>query len=122
MSGPWRGYWLGFIAGLAFGGVVLMGAKLAHGEPPANVDPNSATAQWYRSLIRPDTGTSCCSIADCRPTEARVGVDGWEAVMDDKWVRIPQGKVLQHTVNIEGRAVLCHSGPTIYCFEPPAGV
>jgi len=27
--------------------------------------------QFYSNLIRPDTKTSCCNLADCRPTEIR---------------------------------------------------
>jgi len=34
--------------------------------------------QFYSNLTRPDTKTSCCNLADCRPTEIRSAGDHYE--------------------------------------------
>ncbi len=47
----------------------LLAASPANAAPPENADP--ALAPWFQSLRQPETGMSCCDIADCRPTEYR---------------------------------------------------
>ena len=42
--------------------------------PPENPDP--ALEPWLKSLSTPD-GTTCCSMADCRQTTARLTADGY---------------------------------------------
>jgi hypothetical protein len=77
----------------------------AYGRPPENADPT--LAPWFQSLAVPGTGITCCSIADCRPTEYRTVGDNYEALIEDKWVAIPPRKVLQPNDNPVGRAVVC---------------
>ncbi len=77
----------------------------AYGRPPENADPT--LAPWFQSLAVPGTGVSCCSIADCRPTDYRTVGDHYEALIEDKWVVIPPRKVLDRTDNPIGRAVVC---------------
>jgi hypothetical protein len=76
--------------------LVLLAAG-ARAAPPENADP--ALAPWFQSLAVPGTGISCCSIADCRPTDYRTVGDHYEALIENK--------VLQRTDNPVGRAVVC---------------
>src|SRR6185437_7141339 len=71
---------------------LVIGISRALAAPPQGYDPNSPTAQWYRSLRLPGATMGCCSMADCRPVEARTNGDHWEAWYDDKWIAIPDDK------------------------------
>ncbi|MBV8652152.1 MAG: hypothetical protein JO255_11840 [Alphaproteobacteria bacterium] len=82
-----------------------MPATSSRAAPPENADP--ALAPWFQSLQQPGSGRSCCSIADCRPTEYRTVGDHYEVLIENKWVFVPPDKVLQRTDNPLGRAVVC---------------
>src|SRR5262245_21829826 len=62
--------------------VLVLLAALASGlrsraEPPAGVNPDCPLAQWFAALRQPPKyEASCCSIADCRRTTARLKLDG----------------------------------------------
>jgi hypothetical protein len=113
--------------------------------PPEGADPNSSMGQWYRSLMQPNSNASCCGLGDCRPVEARLTPVGWEIklslivgqlrkesgeldpVMADKWISVPNDKVLKRE-NLDGRPIACVGGgddpgipPSIHCFIPPSG-
>lgn len=92
--------------------------RLATAEPPADADP--ALRPWFESLKQPGSGVSCCSIADCRPVTYRLAPNGYEALLDSGWVRVPDDRVLHNKYNPVGRAVLCRSPASgrIYCFVP----
>lgn len=93
--------------------VSLAGAALA--APPKNAD--RTLAPWFQSLRQPGTGISCCSLADCRQVDYRIGNKGYEAFADNRWVSVPADKVLQRTDNPTGRGVLCRTpGGDILCF------
>ena len=99
-------------------GVLMMMAALARGTPPEHTDP--ALAPWFRSLQQPNTGVSCCSIADCRAVEYRINGDHYEAFVDEKWRAVPPEKILQHIDNPVGRAVVCYTPALgILCFVRP---
>ncbi|MBV8913052.1 MAG: hypothetical protein JOZ05_08455, partial [Acetobacteraceae bacterium] len=89
-----------------------LGASAA---PPPDADPGFAP--WFRGLRVPGTGTSCCSIADCRPAESRIVGDHYEVFIDGKWLRVPPELILERADNPTGRAVVCWT-PTagILCF------
>ena len=97
---------------------LVSGTALAWARPPDGADP--ALHGWFESLKQPGTGFSCCSMADCRPTDYRLGADGYEALLDDKWVRVPAERVLVGHTNPVGRAVVCRSpaNGSILCFVP----
>jgi hypothetical protein len=98
--------------------VLAGGASAAAAQPPDNADPS--LAPWFQGLRQPGTGISCCSIADCRATEYRTGADGYEALIDGTWLRVPQDKVLHRVDNPIGRAVVCYMpGRGILCFVTP---
>jgi hypothetical protein len=99
----------------AVAGAVLNVCLPVLAAPPENADPN--LAQWFQGLQQPDTGVSCCSIADCRPVDSRVGPAGYEVFLDDEWQPVPREKILQGKQNPLGRAVVCRSQAMgILCF------
>ncbi|HWB52244.1 MAG TPA: hypothetical protein VG651_24265 [Stellaceae bacterium] len=98
---------------------LFVGAALAWARPPEDVPVDPALHDWYQSLKMPGTPFSCCSIADCRPTDYRMGPNGYEALLDGQWVPVPQEKVLVGYSNPVGRAVVCRSANgAILCFVP----
>lgn len=95
-------------------GLVLL-ASQAPAAPPENADP--ALAPWFQSLQRPDTGGSCCSIADCRAVDYRVSRESYEVMLEGEWRRVPPEKILQRIANPTGRAVVCWTPQLgILCF------
>jgi hypothetical protein len=63
-------------------------------------------AEFYSKLLRPDTKTSCCNLADCRPTEIRSSGDHYEVKKDGRWVRVPPEKIVK-TAPPDGGAHIC---------------
>jgi hypothetical protein len=107
---------------LAFLGLVAVAPAFA--APPENADPK--LRDWFESLRQPYTGAPCCSISDCRRTEARHNHKGWEVLIDERfgargveWVDVPSHRVLERQ-NPIGEAVVCFI-PTVgvMCFVPP---
>ena len=95
--------------------VMLMITARADAEPPPNADP--ALAPWFRSLMQPGTGISCCALSDCRATESRITGDHYEALIGEKWFVVPPEKILQRTDNPIGRAIVCWTPQRgIVCF------
>jgi hypothetical protein len=104
---------------LAAGALALLAAAYsAVAAPPDGADPG--LAPWFQSLRQPGTGISCCSISDCRTTDYRTRMDGYEAYIDDKWISVPWEKVLDHMPNPTGRAVVCWTPVRgVMCFVRP---
>jgi len=94
---------------------MILASAHAFAAAPDGADP--ALVPWFQSLRQPGTGTSCCSIADCRTTDYRTTGDGYEAFIENRWISVPADKVLQRINNPTGRAVVCWT-PTrgILCF------
>jgi len=100
----------------AIAGIVTYGFAA----PPPGADPNSDMARWFQSLRQPGTGTSCCSLSDCRLTDYRAGMSGYEALVAGRWISVPQEKILRGITNPTGRAVVCaRPEGTILCFVTP---
>jgi hypothetical protein len=99
-------------------------AASALAAPPDNPDP--ALSPWYKSLRQPLSGAPCCSIADCRPTDARQSAVGWEVWIDRRfgesrefWAPVPPSKILKAD-NPTGAAVACYiAGVGVMCFVAP---
>lgn len=138
-----------FIAGLVALLSVLACIHLAAGAPPAGSDPNSAIGQWFRSLMQPGSGASCCDYSDCRGVRSRIGAEGYEVMVDletfapadadaeqmetwratwkakfgdygPHWVKVPKEKILQGKDNPLGRAVVCWTpSKDVICFVKP---
>lgn len=121
-SKPWCANSLRFVASAgarsirrAAPALILLLAASAAAAPPQNADP--ALAPWYRSLLQPGTTVSCCSLADCRPTEYRIKPDHYEALVGGNWVTVPPDKILQRTDNPTGHAIVCWTPQRgIMCF------
>jgi hypothetical protein len=101
-------------------GAVLAGTALAWARPPEGVPIDPTLHEWYESLKEPGTLYPCCSEADCRPTEYRMGTAGYEIWAEDHWMKVPGEKVLVGYTNPVGRAVVCRSpaNGSILCFVP----
>lgn len=91
--------------------VVLLGFALSYAAlaaPPPGADPNSPQAQWYEGLRQPDSGASCCSIADCRPVQQwRMVGDHYQIWYHNGWLDVPPTKVVHGHDNPTGEAVAC---------------
>lgn len=64
--------------------------------------------EFFHSLQRPDGQGSCCSLDDCRQTEAEFRDGQWFAVVDGKWRAVPPERVLASPLSIDGEAYICH--------------
>jgi hypothetical protein len=109
-----------FIVAVASLAVALvLGAIPAGAAPPPDADPS--LAPWFQSLRQPGTGILCCSLSDCRATSSRMTASGYEALIDNRWLPVPSNRVLEHTPNPTGRAIVCYlPGQGILCFVRPS--
>ena len=79
---------------------------------------------FYNGLVRQDTKTSCCSLADCRPTESRMVGDHYEVKVDGAWVSVPKAAI-QKVSAPDGGAHVCapkqdgRNRGVIYCVVLP---
>jgi hypothetical protein len=97
------------------GAACLLCAASAIAQPPN--DGDYTLAPWFQSLRQPGSGISCCSLADCRTTDYRTDGGSYEALIDGRWLVVPEDKVLQRTDNPTGRAVVCWTPARgIMCF------
>ena len=73
--------------------------------------------EWYKELMQPATGLSCCNGRDCRPTRAYVDSHGWwRAMINGRWKRVPPETVLK-TVAPDGNSHICADEEGhIHCF------
>ena len=101
----------------------LLGSVTAFAGPPPDVEnADPAQSKWYEGLQQPKTGMSCCSIADCRPTEYRIKDNHYEVYIDTKWLPVPPDKILHRYDNPTGRAIVCWTPALgIMCFVQGAG-
>jgi hypothetical protein len=88
--------------------------------------------KFYSTWYMPDQPSrSCCNMADCYPTEARVqgGAIFARRREDGKWLLVPPHKVERHRDNPDGRNHICAPPPspssqmpdTVYCFTLGSG-
>ena len=98
--------------------LAALAGRSSEAAPPEGAD--ATLAPWFESLKQPGSGVSCCSIADCRPVEYRLATNGYEALLDARWMRVPDDKILHGKPNPTGRAQLCRSpiSGAILCFIP----
>jgi hypothetical protein len=85
--------------------VGLLLAPPVRAAPPPDAD--GTLAPWFQSLRQPNTGVSCCSMADCRTVDYRTDGDSYEALIEGRWIIVPREKILQRIDNPTGRAVVC---------------
>ena len=83
--------------------------------PPPNAD--MSLAPWFQGLRQPDTGMSCCSIADCRQTDFRTEGSQYDAMVEGEWRGCRRTRSLSGSRNHTGHAVVCYTpGRGIMCF------
>jgi hypothetical protein len=106
--------------------IIIVAAALAITATAAAAPPQGADytlAPWFQSLRQPGTGTSCCSVADCRTTDYRIEGDNYEALINGNWLVVPAEKILQRADNPTGRAVVCWTPALgIMCFVRAAEI
>ena len=95
---------------------------VAHAAPPPGADPNSPMAAWFKGLQQPHPGISCCSVADCRPVNARV-IDGhYQVLHEGKWLPVKDDRILPQQSNPAGEPVACvYSGEVLCLVRGPEG-
>lgn len=80
--------------------------------------------KFYRGLLRNDTKTSCCNLADCRPTSVRMTSAGYEVKVDGVWTSVPRGSI-QNVIAPDAGAHVCapkqqgQNVGVIYCVVLP---
>jgi hypothetical protein len=50
---------------------------------------------FYQNLQRPDAGTPCCNLTDCRPTSGRQVEDHYEVKVNGVWIAVPPQKIIR---------------------------
>lgn len=108
------------LVALAFVAVAALVPAMGHDMNHPDLDG------WYETLDRPD-GQWCCDRTDCKPTEYRLGADGYEVLIDERfpgvtaasWQKVPPANVVP-TENPTGSAVACWWGGEVRCFVPQA--
>src|SRR5262245_25508861 len=76
-------------------------------------------AQWhdgfYKNLTVPGSKTSCCNLADCRPTQIRTNGDHYEIMKDGRWIKVDPEKIVK-TEAPDGGAHIC--APDVHDMRP----
>jgi hypothetical protein len=111
--------------------LALLTAAAVSAAPPPGAAPDPERAAWFRSLRSPETGVSCCSVADCRNTAVRpepdgsisawIGQEQFGAMAPDDWRPIPPEARLERDDNPTGHAVVCFVAGRVHCFVPETG-
>lgn len=57
---------------------------------------------FYSTLLQPDSRTSCCSLADCRPTSGRAVGGHYEVKVNGQWVKVLPRKVVKRSAPDQG--------------------
>jgi hypothetical protein len=65
---------------------------------------------FYMQILRPDTGTSCCSGEECRPTSGRMVSDHYEVKINGLWVQVPWNKIVKQAAPDLGYHVCAPAG------------
>ena len=95
--------------------LLLLLPRAIQARPPDGAD--MSLAPWFQSLQQPGTGMSCCSMADCRPSDFRISNGAYEAFVGGQWRAVPPEVILRRTDNPTGSAIVCYSPVRgIMCF------
>jgi hypothetical protein len=62
--------------------------------------------QFYSKLVRKDTRTSCCNLADCVPTQSRMNGENHEVMVEGEWTPVPP-HLIQNVTAPDGGAHVC---------------
>lgn len=99
--------------------LLLMTTSLAHAKNTGEWDfIDDPTKEWFKTL-RNSQGFVCCSISDGHAAVWRRDGNGFEVLLNNKWVKVPDETVLKRTPNKVGQAVVWYSlAYEIRCFLP----
>jgi len=100
------------VSALSFLPLPVIGAEGDHGD-----GHDRWHGEFYSKLTRPDTKTSCCNLADCRPTEIRSAGTHYEVKKDGRWIRVPPEKIVK-VAPPDGGAHICAPPSTSPVWEP----
>jgi hypothetical protein len=114
---------------------ILTAAYATAAPPPAGGEDYKLTepySDFFRTL-HDAQGELCCTLADCRPVEARPTADGsgWEFLADPKhfknadgsWIKVPDDRILRGRPNPVGVPIACYEvGFPPFCFLPVSAV
>jgi len=82
---------------------------------------------FYSKLKRNDGKGSCCNLADCSPTTARMTGDHYEVKVDGEWMLVPNDKI-NNIAAPDGGAHVCapkqegrNTGVLFCVILPPEG-
>lgn len=99
---------MAFLTGCAV--ILIVNSAPIVAAPPADLEPNPAASEWFKSLRQPGTSLPCCSISDCRRVDYRLADDGrYEVMVEGTWYRVPNRFVLRYEGNRVGIAVACYT-------------
>ena len=73
-------------------------------------DASQPDAEWFNSLKQPQTGISCCDVADCRAydnSEIRITDGIYHVLHRGEWLDVPAGKIVERPDNPTGHFVAC---------------
>jgi hypothetical protein len=100
------------------------------GQTGAHGDGHAQHHDWYRSLTKPGTATSCCNAmrpdgeGDCRPVRAVLREGEWFALIPGEgWLPVPRDVILPDDMNrepLEAHACRSKAG-TWHCFLRKGG-
>lgn len=70
-------------------------------------------------------GASCCNDTDCQPVDERTKDSHYEALVDGRWITIPDSKVRKEP-SPDGQAHICgiplqDGAYIVYCYQPGMG-
>ena len=102
----------------------LVATLSASAQPPLGADPNSDLGKWFKSL-KNEHGLPCCDVSDCRRVEARLSDGHYEALIDERWARVPDDKI-RRVENPTRQYIACYMyydgtrdpPPHFFCFVP----
>lgn len=129
-------WWVLIVALVMVGAWVFAVMGPAHGAPPAvgSMDWQlmAPHREWTEDL-KDNDGRGCCSMADCRPVDARLWNGSWQvrfrreqyggamAGAPTDWTNVPPEALLIQE-NPTGVPIACFSGGKILCFVPAGAV
>jgi len=101
---------------------LVLVARDALPAPPAptdGVEIDPAMSEFFRSLQSPIYGFSCCDVSDCRRLPSRQVGGGYQVMIDQGWVDVPDAVIIRGRENPVGEAATCYLPRYgIMCFLP----
>lgn len=103
--------------------LLLIGTQLSLPIPAAADDGDHGHghdkwhAEFYSTLMRPDTKTSCCNLPDCRPTDLRTVGGQQQILKDGRWITLPRDKIVR-VAPPDGGAHICAPPSASITWDP----